>query len=779
VKHGRFFWSMACTVALLGAAPPATPSAQAQPPALFQQAPGPPARNSTQRHRFVRIDSNLLASGGEVTLNLFDDLVVKSRGVRVDVRANGLESWSSRIENDRLGYALFVGRGQRVLGQIEVDGSVFQVRPVGGPVHEIVEIDVGSLPPEAEPVGAEEAGSPAASVARVARSVPRDSVDSIRVLVVYTPAAAAASADIEAEAQLAIDAANTAYENSEMLTRLELVATAPTAYVENGNIHEDLGHLANQEDGEMDEVHALRNAWLADFVALLIEDSPDYCGLAALMSVVSPEFESSAFSVTYRPCAVGNLTLAHEIGHNMGCHHDRANADSAPAYSWAYGFQDPEGDFRTVMAIVSGCPAPCTRVAQFSNPDVLWLGDPTGVDPGEEDAAACALAIDATSTVTCDFRTLEPPGMLEATSTFTDRIEVSFSHPWPWSFQVYRAESGGTMLPLQVTADSPFSDATAVAGTSYDYWVSTRSMIDGNSQVVGPVTGVRAVAMCGNSIPESPAEDCDDGNAIHGDGCAPDCMFEVALGEAEADCVYAVNVRATRVSRAQAKENLACLLAAASGSQPDADACVTTDLRGKVAKARAKVVSIEASACTIAPDVGYTGSIVASDAAENERRAFLLDLFGSDLSTAVIAKADDAGGASCQKSLAKAADKLLASQLAAFLACKKDRLASGAVYATGNLEACFDVVAGQAIDGSSKLAMALEKLSSARLRKCSTVDLAAAFPGECGAWTGSTFDACVAASASCRACRLFNGADALARDCDLFDNAAADSSCSP
>jgi cysteine-rich repeat protein len=755
------------------------PPASASLPPLFADAGGPPGGGGSLRHRFVLLDSGLLASGSDVALNLFDDDVVRSQAAHVERRASGLVSWSSAIEDDRFGYALFVARGSQVHGQVETGGMVFQIRPVGGPVHEIVEVDAAALPAEADPLEADESGSPAESVGRFARSVQRDSIDSIRVLVVYTPAAAAASADIEAEAQLAVDAANTAYMNSEMLTRLDLVATAETDYVEGGDIYDDLAHLAGTVDGEMDEVHALRNAYLADFVALLTEVSPDYCGLASLMTTVSPAFESQAFSVTYRPCAVGNLTLAHEIGHNMGCQHDRANAASAPAYSWAYGFQDPEGDFRTVMAIGTGCPSPCPRVAHFSNPDVLYLGDATGIDPGEANAAACALAIDSTSSVSCDFRSLMAPGSLEASTTYTDRVEVSFSHPWPWSFQVYRSTAGGPMAPLDVTADSPFADTTAVPGTVYDYWASTRSMIDGESPVVGPVSGVRVVPICGNSIPETPAEDCDDGNDEAGDGCAADCSFEIPLDAGEAECVYAINHQATRVSKTQGKENLYCLAGAAAGSEPDADACLSADARTRIAKARAKVASVGEALCASPPDFGYTGAALASDAAADERRAFLLDLFGADLSTAAISKAADPDGAGCQKAIAKFADKLIATELASFVACKKSLLAAGSVFAAETIEGCLDEVASEVATSGTKAATAIERLAWTRLKKCAESDLAAAFPGKCAARIGSAFDDCIAEIATCRTCRFFDSADGLARDCDQLDNGAADSSCAP
>ena len=46
----------------------------------------------------------------------------------------------------------------------------------------------------------------------------------------------------------------------------------------------------------------------------------------------------------------GYLSYAHEVGHNQGLHHDPASSGgSVGSYSYAYGYQDPGGAFRTVM----------------------------------------------------------------------------------------------------------------------------------------------------------------------------------------------------------------------------------------------------------------------------------------------------------------------------------------------------------------------------------------------------------------------------------------------
>ena len=81
---------------------------------------------------------------------------------------------------------------------------------------------------------------------------------------------------------------------------------------------------------------------------------------------------------------MGNLSYAHEIGHNQGLNHDAANASGTAAYSYAYGYQSPSGLFRTLMAYGSA-----VRIPFLSSPTLSYSGLPTGT-ANENNARALA-----------------------------------------------------------------------------------------------------------------------------------------------------------------------------------------------------------------------------------------------------------------------------------------------------------------------------------------------------------------------------------------------------
>jgi|GEM_PF-795527 len=234
----------------------------------------------------------------------------------------------------------------------------------------------------------------------------------IDVLVVYTPASrlrAGSAAAIESLILNSADLANVSYANSNIPLTISVVNMAEVNYTEDYSLALALAKLTFDNDGVMDEVHALRNTYNADMVSL-VASGGDVAGIGWILTSLDSAMAQRAFSITTY-YSLGSLTFAHELGHNMGCDHDQQNitADGYRLFSYARGWRFyAAGDGllkRTVMSY-----APGTRIPHFSNPDVLYLGTPTGVAVGDSDEAHCALAITQSAPYLAQNRPLSAEG---------------------------------------------------------------------------------------------------------------------------------------------------------------------------------------------------------------------------------------------------------------------------------------------------------------------------------------------------------------------------------
>ncbi len=308
--------------------------------------------------------------------------------------ADGGTLWAGTLEGIASGRVLLVSRGDVMAGLVETGDRTFALLPSAGAGHLLADIttDVRACGGgRVAAAGAPGRGDPAPSVPlgsslALPAGEPPPVVD---LLVVFTPdarIAAGGEAAMLATIDLAVAVTNQALDNSAVAPRVRLVDAREVAYTESRILSVDLDRLTTRADGVMDDVHALRDAIGADLVSLIVErNTAGLEGLGWLMQNPSASFESLAFSVVMRRTAA-TLTLAHEIGHNLGLNHDRANASAPGAYPYAYGYRDPPY-FRDVMSYA--CPGtPCPLVSHFSNPDVVYAGRPTGRADSEDNARA-------------------------------------------------------------------------------------------------------------------------------------------------------------------------------------------------------------------------------------------------------------------------------------------------------------------------------------------------------------------------------------------------------
>ena len=354
-----------------------SPSAQA--PQFFSptsQTGLPNAVPSTPAFRVRLAELNLAAlansTSGQadqnaIQLNLFPDLNLQASFERLDIAYGGGWVWSGSLQNDPEGSVTISVMEEAVSATIQYQDELYQVDYAGNGVHWVRHSDPSGVPD----CGTDDTHGIFSKDSLQRSSSQRGVGNDVDVMVVYSTAAKNASGGtngMTSKINLAVTETNDAYTFSGVSQQLVLVHTEEMiGYTEPSSFGQILSDLRSTSDGKMDNVHALRDQYGADCVAMICQNG-QYCGIAYLMTNVSAGFESSAFSVTNYSCATGYYSFGHELGHNMGCAHDPANAGAA-AYSYSYGFRTSNNQYRTVMAY-----SPGTRIKRFSSPTVTYNG---------------------------------------------------------------------------------------------------------------------------------------------------------------------------------------------------------------------------------------------------------------------------------------------------------------------------------------------------------------------------------------------------------------------
>lgn len=253
-------------------------------------------------------------------------------------------------------------------------------------------------------------------------------------------------------------------------------------------------------------------------------------------------------------------------------------------------------------------------------------------------------------------------------------------------------------------------------------------------------------------------------------------------------CLKGLASAANRVAKTQTKENSSCLRLVAKGTDGaelpggSASACIDADPKGKVGKAQAKTLAVEAKSCTPAPDFGYQPAADINDAARAASTSLFGDLFGPDYGTAAATCETDKAACGCQAGVLKATSASFAAKLKLYLACAKSELGDEAA-AIDALDRCLNdgaTPASVAADLKGKLAKQDAKLEATVVNAClePSLNTDTLFPGQCVGRTGeSDFADCIDDRIECRLCELLERSQGLGVDCDFFDDAVANASC--
>ena len=459
------------------------------------------------RTRRMKVNLDVLDSP-TLNLNLFDDttlVAVRDRVVQ-DMKDNqerrkqakGGMVWVGHIQGyEDNSQVILAVKGQALMGTVELDGHTYEIVYKDGDTHTVRELDLGRLPPKYEPeehldipletdapaapkaldaTGGDTAGAGGDTSTTTTTGGTAGNV--IDLMVLYTPAALANAGSVDAMAAKILNAVtrtNQAYLNSAVDMQLNVVYMGQLNYTETGDTVTTLSRLAGKTDGFMDEVHALRNQYSADQVALISTDA-NYCGYAGIMTVDSTAAASSAFAVVHDDSVyncLGNDTLAHELGHNQGNVHNPEDTGVGGAYPYAYGYRLC-GSFRDIMSY------PCQnepRIPYFSNPNVAYDGMATGVT----NVADTALSMNTTAATVAAFRVppTAPPtapanlagvvtGATAVTLTWTDNAAGEIG------YKVQGSLDGTNWAEIASLAENAttYVDSGLTPGATYSYRVN-------------------------------------------------------------------------------------------------------------------------------------------------------------------------------------------------------------------------------------------------------------------------------------------------------------------
>lgn len=320
----------------------------------------------------------------ELTLNLFSGVEITAVRDRLDTPAPGSYVWVGHVPGAANSNVTLSVVDRTLMGSITLNGYEQFTIGSDGPGQILRQIDP-SLQNEIEK---EDTIFPPKlpSNAKDDTSYCEDG-SRIDILVAYTELARrklGGTAAITALINQRISEMNSANANSGLDFRYELVHAMETNYQESGNASIDLPRLKQTDDGALDDVTSARDTYNADLTSLIISEAHagSGCGMAYVMNELSPNFSSYAFNVVALDYASNNLscnslTLAHELGHNMGNRHDRASSNSPPLLPYAFGYQSPRQTFRTIMAY--NCTGGCPRINYWSNPDSSFSGESLGI----------------------------------------------------------------------------------------------------------------------------------------------------------------------------------------------------------------------------------------------------------------------------------------------------------------------------------------------------------------------------------------------------------------
>ena len=352
----------------------------------FEQSVGMKGRAGLPGDRFARV---VLPVGDhqDVALVRTRPPVVTAKGI----------TWTGEVEETGERAVLMLWRDGHLSGYFGYKGRIFVVSHVGDKVHALAEVDPGKLPPDhvahfsgnhatrdASPLPVRPAALPPEPVVAPFPDAVREALEAkeivIDIMLLYTPNAAKHYIRNPSDLlELAIEQANETFRNSGVgNVSLRLVHSQAVDYDERGADQFDTLYRMVDQVGVFKGVKKLRDEKRADIVGLIIDD-PNGCGLSTRVGADAEE----AFFVVHHSCAAITYSIGHEVGHILGARHDRFIDGNETPFPYGHGYVNG-AKWRDMMSYRESCGG-CPRIPYWSNPRIMYRGEPTGT-PASDNA---------------------------------------------------------------------------------------------------------------------------------------------------------------------------------------------------------------------------------------------------------------------------------------------------------------------------------------------------------------------------------------------------------
>ncbi len=371
---------------------------------------------------FFKNKSNEISTSDfkKISFQLPDGEIIFLKRERIEERENGF-SWFGTVEGyEDSNFILTVSNGI-AYGRLRIGKKLFKIKPfsIKKGLYEIEDIsNVKFLPPDKEIIYKENPFFLENNQIQKTQSQSYEDGSQIDLLILYTDKFEKTyGAGTETKIRSLVDTANSAFYRSGVQTRLNIVGILK---YDTSNTNESVAYEGNvlKNLSTSSSVQDLRERYKADLVTLLrvLQDDGDgICGIAYVLSDMpeNPEYQLNNLiyrkDVGYSVINVGKVkisdtlyyycpdtTLAHEIGHNLGCDHDRDHSSGAGAYPYSYGY-----DIKDVFATIMSYDQPL--IEYFSTPNKSYNGYPIGKPEGDPEAADNVKTINKTRVVVANF----------------------------------------------------------------------------------------------------------------------------------------------------------------------------------------------------------------------------------------------------------------------------------------------------------------------------------------------------------------------------------------